>query len=192
MPSPLGLDIIGECRELTTTDIEERTTVERPKLTRLRDSHHTLARLIGAGLSTEQASLQTGYTPQRIYTLKNDPTFQNLVAFYRRSRDEARLELEARYLLIANDAAQLIHEQILDEPEEVSMSQALAVFESFADRAGMGPTAKSISKNINLNIGDRLDAARRRTAPQENASTPQENAEGLRPQEHAEKTPWKR
>jgi hypothetical protein len=74
----------------------------------------------------------------------------------------------------------------------VSMSQALAVFESFADRAGMGPTAKSISKNINLNIGDRLDAARRRTAPQENASTPQENAEGLRPQEHAEKTPWKR
>lgn len=162
-PGELNLDLTTGARELTPEELADRPPATVPQLKRLRDSHHTLARLIAAGLTTEQASLQTGYSYNRIALLRNDPSFANLVAFYRASRDEARLDLEARYLLIANDYAQHIHEQVLDAPEEVPLAQALEVFKAMADRGGMSPTAKSISKNINLNIGDRLDAARRRT-----------------------------
>jgi len=47
----------------------------------------------------------------------------------------------------------------------VPIGTALEVFKAFADRAGMAPISRSVSKNVTLNIGERLDAARSRRPP---------------------------
>jgi len=36
----------------------------------------------------------------------------------------------------------------------------LDVFKAFADRAGFAPISRSVNKNLNHNIGERLDRAR--------------------------------
>jgi len=73
---------------------------------------------------------------------------------------------------IATDYGQHIHEALLDSPESVPVSVALDVFKAFADRAGMAPVSRSVTKNLNLNIGERLDAARTRQP----AARPREEA----------------
>lgn len=189
---PLDLDTTAEARALTADEVAAKPVAVTPTVKRLRDSHHTLARLLAAGLSGEQASVQTGYSQSRISVLRNDPTFQNLVAFYRHSRDEARADLEARYLLIANDYAQHIHEAVLDEPEEIPIMQALEVFKAMADRGGMAPVARSINKSITMNIGDRLDAARRRTVIVDGEPTARNTHPPHTPRLPGEKSPWDR
>ena len=71
---------------------------------------------------------------------------------------------------MATDYGQHIHEQLLDNPESVPIAVALDVFKAFADRAGMAPVSRSVNKNLNLNIGERLDRAR------ESAARPREEA----------------
>lgn len=156
----LELEIIGAVREV---QVEEAVPAARPTLVKvLRDSHHAVARLCARGLRQEEICHITGYTISRLSTLQRDPSFQELVARYRYEQADVQADLEARYLGIANDFAQHVHEKLLDDPEEVSLAQALEVFKTFADRGGMAPVTRSVNKNFNLNIGERLDAARRR------------------------------
>jgi hypothetical protein len=70
-------------------------------------------------------------------------------------------EFEAKMQLVAQDAAQRIHEMVQDDEIE-SPALLNEIFKTFADRAGFAPVQRSVNKNMNLNIGERLDAARRR------------------------------
>lgn len=156
----LDLEIAGIVREVEEGEV---APAAKPRqLMVLRDSHQHAARLVARGLRDEEICHITGYTLSRLSTLKRDPSFQELVARYRFESADVAADLEARYLGIANDFAQHIHEKLLDEPDEVSPAFALEVFKTFADRGGMSPVSRSVNKNLNLNIGERLDAARRR------------------------------
>lgn len=156
----LDLEVAGVVRELA--EGEALPASRAPEVKRLRDSHHALARLLARGLTPAQASQQTGYSASRISTLQLDPAFQELLSHYRRDADNVSQEVEARFLMIAGDAAQVVHERLLDEGDEVPLVQALEVFKVFADRAGFAPIQRSVNKNLNLNIGERLDRARAR------------------------------
>lgn len=156
---PLDLEIAGAMRALAPTETASQAA---PVLKRLRDSHHAVARLLAHGQTPEQVSLATGYAPSRISTLQRDPMFRELLAFYAKTADVARMEFEAQMEIIARDAAQAVHERILDEADEVPLETLADVFKIFADRAGFAPVTRSVNKNLNLNIGERLDAARRR------------------------------
>lgn len=156
----LELEVAGEVIEVK--EGEAVPTAKPPMLRTLRDSHHSVARLLARGLTPAQVSLQTGYALSRISSLQNDTAFRDLLAHYRRENQEILTIVEERYLLVANDAAQAVHEKLLDNPDEVPLSQALEVFKAFADRAGYAPVQRSVNKNVNLNIGERLDAARAR------------------------------
>jgi hypothetical protein len=152
------LESAGPIRELAEG---ERGVARAPTLKRLRDSHHAVARLLAHGLTPFQVSLQTGYSPSRISTLQVDPAFQELREFYRRNADAVAQEFEAKMQLVAQDAAQRIHEMVQDDEIE-SPALLNEIFKTFADRAGFAPVQRSVNKNMNLNIGERLDAARRR------------------------------
>ena len=157
---PLDLDLIGATREVAA---EERPEPGKaPLVKRLRDSHHAVARLLAHGLTEAQVSLQTGYSLSRLSTLKHDPSFVELLHFYRRDHEQVALDTMARFHQVAMDAAQVVQERLLDEGEEMPIGEAREIFKVFADRAGFAPVQHTVNKNLNLNIGERLDAARRR------------------------------
>jgi hypothetical protein len=154
----LDLELCGVVREVTAGDVVPRGAP--PAVARLRDSHHTAARLLARGLNETEVSHLTGYALSRISSLKRDPLFAQLCEAYRLEQREAQRDLEALWLGVATDYGQHIHEALLDNPEAVPIAVALDVFKAFADRAGMAPVSRSVNKNLNLNIGERLDRAR--------------------------------
>src|SRR5437763_11831740 len=99
----LDLEIAGEARALTEEEYAA-VLVESappPRIKRLRDSHHALARALATGSTPQQASLTTGYSLSRISILQNDPSFRELMEYYRKTSDEAFLDLEGRILALA-------------------------------------------------------------------------------------------
>jgi len=166
----LDLELCGVVREVAAGEVVPRGSA--PAVARLRDSHHTAARLLARGLNETEVSHLTGYALSRISSLKRDPLFAELCEAYRLEQRESQRDLEALWLGVAADYGQHIHEQLLDNPEAVPVSVALDVFKAFADRAGMAPVSRSVTKNLNLNIGERLDAARTRQP----AARPREEA----------------
>lgn len=157
----LDLELAGVVREVAEGEAPPPARAATPAT--LRDSHHQVARLVARGLRDQDISHLTGYALSRLSTLKHCPAFQELVAAYRYDQADVARELEAMYLGVAGDAAQIVHERLLDSSDEVSTAQALEIFKVFADRGGMAPVSRSVNKNVNLNIGARLDAARART-----------------------------
>jgi hypothetical protein len=151
------LDLTGPIREI---DVDDIVPPARPPTVRhLRESHHAVARLFAQGLRNAEISLQTGYSLSRLSVLQDDPTFMELVAFYRDDAKRVAQEMEAKFLLVGNDFMQAIHERLLDHPEGLSDALLLEAAKQFLDRAGFSPVNRSISKSLVMNIGERLDRA---------------------------------
>ncbi len=148
----LDLEIAGAVRELTP---DEAGQSNQPRLlVRLRDSHHQVARLIAAGLRTQDVSRMTGYSISRLSWLQSqDPAFRELVEFYRQDRHDAEMDVEARLRMVALDAVQHFHETLTERPDEITPALALEASKVYLDRAGHAPVNRSISKNLNLNVG---------------------------------------
>lgn len=160
----LDLELCGVVRDIEQGEVAP--TAATPRIARLRDSHHAVARLLARGLHETEIAHITGYAISRISSLKRDPLFAELITAYRYEQRDTQRDIEAMWLGVAMDYGQHIHEKLLDdEGGEVSIGTALEVFKAFADRAGMAPISRSVSKNVNLNIGDRLDSARARRRP---------------------------
>ena len=152
----LDLELAGPVRELTESD---RAVARPQQLKRLRDSHHAIAKAVARGLKPVEISAMTGYSLARIYTLEHDPTFRELVEFYRADGDRVARNVEGMLLGIALDSYQVLHERILDNPEDIGFMQLHELAKNAIDRAGFAPVSRSINKNINENIGERLDRA---------------------------------
>ncbi len=153
----LDLEIVGVTRPLTEAD--EGAAKPTP-LVRLRDSHHAVARYIARGILPGEISHLTGYALSRISVLQTDPAFRELVEFYRADNREVHREVEEKLALTMLDLRQEIHDRVLDAPEGIAFGELVDAFKVVADRAGYAPVQRSINKNLNLNIGERLDRAR--------------------------------
>lgn len=150
-------------RELTGADIEmlsHERGIQPTTIKKLRDSHHSLARLIAKGMKGHEISLVTGYTESRISTLKSDPAFQDLIEFYRQNDIEIAADLTQRLLNVALDATQEVHERLQDSPEVIPLEDLQSLIKLAADRTGYGP--KSTNVNVNVDLSDRIRAARQR------------------------------
>lgn len=151
-------------RELTAEDInslqKERGITSTP-LAKLRDRHHTLARLIAGGASDQHCVAVTGYVGSRISILKSDPAFQELVAFYRAQVDEKYFDMHEQIAGLSADALLELRERLEEDAESFSINQLLEIMTKGADRVGFGPSSKT-EVNVNVGIADRMDAARNR------------------------------
>jgi hypothetical protein len=165
MHMALDLEIAGE---VTVLDAPSAERAEARPLVRLRDSHHAVARLIAHGLRPYEVSAQTGYSLSRLSALRADPSFQELVTFYAASGAEVRADMQALMEGYSRDALQAWHEKLLDHPEDLDAAELREFAKMTADRAGYAPVQRSVNKNLNLNIAQRLDA--RRLEPQETLS----------------------
>jgi hypothetical protein len=152
-------------RELTPADIallETERGTKAPRIAKLRESHHALARALARGLRPAEAALTTGYSASRISILQADPAFQELLAFYRENETEGMADFRAYLAAMGIDSAEELHERLIENPDSFSIDQLQDMIKLTADRTGHGP--KQTTVNVNVDLSARLQAARRRVA----------------------------
>jgi DNA-binding CsgD family transcriptional regulator len=147
--------------------LSDERGVQKPKvlssLTMLSERHRNLARLLAMGKPAWECAIITGYTESRISILKSDPAMQNLIKHYTEEKDIVFVQAHEKMAQVASTALDVLQDR-LEDPEHVakmSDGQLLQIVEVAADRSGLGPSSKS-EVQVNVNIADRLEAARRR------------------------------
>lgn len=135
------------------------------RISKLRASHHNVARLLATGQFTNRHIARiTGYTPSRISLFLKDPSFKELVSRYREQVEEAfqKSEEEFTNLLYENmvRAERMISDRLdqADENEELlPIKELLAVSRDAGDRLGYGK--KQTNLNVNVDFAAKLEAA---------------------------------
>lgn len=142
-------------------ELEDAPALEpKEPLKRIRSQHHALARAIASGLTVNQAAVMVGYTPAHVSSLKSDPTFKELIAFYADKNREIFYDAAQRMAGLAEDAIAELSERILSG-EKIPLETLMDIVKLAADRSGLGPQSKS-TVNVNIGIASRLEEARRR------------------------------
>lgn len=116
-------------------------------LAKVRNTHHQAARLLAEGRSVVETAEITGYTPQRISDLKNDPTFQNLVAHYRDQVQAKWLNVHERLQSLGIAVTEELQERLEEAPEKFTNEELRRWAETLLDRSGNGPSA---TRNVNV------------------------------------------
>lgn len=159
-------------RDLTQADLHLLSTERgvRPNIIKeLKDRHHALARAIASGMKDHEASAITGYSISRISILKADPSFAELLRFYRAEGTEVFADFVDRATLVSITAVNEIADRLEEAPEEFTVGQLLEVTKVTADRSGNAPVTRSLNTNMNVDLGKGLASARRRLAAVPNA-----------------------
>ena len=152
-------------RELGESDLAllaSERGIKPPRIAKIRDRHHALARSLAAGATDAQASAITGYDPSRISILKQDPTFKDLMAFYHKHEDAMLSDFVERTTTLSLTAVNEIADRLEDDPDSFSVGTLLEVAKFTADRTGHAPVQRSVNVNATMDIGARMAAARQR------------------------------
>jgi hypothetical protein len=140
----------------------ERKPAPRQILTKLRDRHHAMARMIAAGKTNAEVSLLTGMDPARISFLKSDPAFKELVTDYQKIEDGLNAEFHERLHMLGMTAVEEMQDRLETSEEPLPMQTLIEVSKFAADRTGYGPITKQMNTNVNLDLSTRLASARKR------------------------------
>ena len=145
-----------------------------------KDSHHLVARLFAAGLRPGEVAERAGYSGTRISVLLGDPSFQNLIAEYRREETIAfaltRDDYYERATRARNIALRLVEDKLADvDPDDVTIRELMGIHDSLADRTGYGK--RSTVTNVNIDFAARLDMAVKRSERVLGISPPVQSAE---------------
>lgn len=156
---------IGEVRDMSESDIElfenrAAVPVTEP-IKKIGERHHMVAKMLARGAAPGEVARLTGYDPSRISVLKSSPAMQELINLYREDLEAEFTPIVETLIGVSKDALNRIRERLEEEGEKIPIRDLISTFEMGADRIGY-PRAKDVNTNINVNIGERLDAARRR------------------------------
>lgn len=153
-------------RELTVEDLAalgQEKGVKPTALKRLSERHHALARLLAAGKPPGEAAAILNYDPSRVSILQADPTFRELMLFYKEEVIEPTYrDFHSKLSSLAEDAVDLLADRLADDPDSISTAMALEITKTAADRTGFGPSSQTTQVNVNVNLADRLKVARDR------------------------------
>lgn len=162
---------VGTPRPLTRDDLRllpERRATPSSTPSKLRESHHNVARLVATGLRDRVISEQTGYTPTRIGQLRASPAFQQLVSTYKTMIDGEFVEEADAYFktafgnMVAAERHIADHLADADEMGElIPIKTALAISRDAADRFGYGK--RQMNVNVNVDFAAKLEDAIRRS-----------------------------
>jgi len=151
--SPLELEIMGSIEPadlIAREDEGQLETSQPPTLARLRGIHHDIARLLATGLSPAEVSAITGYSPSRISTLQNDPSFKELLSFYAQKDAEVFVDVRKRLATLGMDASAELSDRLVDKPESFTNTQLIELTKATLDRAGYNPVAKSLTASVSV------------------------------------------
>lgn len=158
---PLTFAVVRELRDSDLVLLASNASIKPIEIKKLSERHHALARLIAAGTRPYEAAAITGYHPTRVSVLLTDPTFQELVEFYRDKVDGQFLDVMDQIAGLSKDALLELRSRLEDNPEEFTIKALQEVITMTLDRSGYGPTHKQITE-VNINLAARLEEGRRR------------------------------
>lgn len=153
--------VVRPLREADLALLESEGEVKPTPIAKIRERHHALARCLADGMSEAEAGIATGYSASRISILKGDPSFADLVKFYRDSAAERYLGMHDMLAAVGMDATTEILDRLEEDPTQFKVKELIELASFGADRTGHGPTSKQ-EVNHTVNFGARLEAARRR------------------------------
>lgn len=104
-------------------------------LSRLRNSHHMLARLLAEGRGNSEAALVTGYSPSRISILRGDPAFASLVEYYSTQVEAKYLDVHERLAMLGLSSVDELQERLENDPDSYSNKDLMALAEFALDRS---------------------------------------------------------
>lgn len=164
--SPVVTEVVRELRDADLVLLGQQPVAARngTALRRLRQSHHKVARLLADGLEPAEVALVSGYSLSRVYVLSTDPSFKELVSFYKENKDKEYEDFHARLAMLATDATQELHARLDEEPDKMSNEFLADLVKTLADRTGHAPVSKSVTTNVNVHLADRLARGRQRAA----------------------------
>lgn len=129
-----------------------------------RETHHRLARLVASGLRIEQVLEISGYSYQRLYTLRQDPAFQELVAQYKGRVDEKFAETvdetEATAVSNLRRMERMVEEHLERADAEGELIPLKTLASLISDRMDrFGYSKKSVNLNLNATLAAKLETA---------------------------------
>lgn len=131
---------------------------------RISERHHSLARNLAGGMEVGEAAIICGYDISRVSILQSDPTFKELIAFYRRDVSNTYRGMHERLAGVSLDALDELQSRLEDTPEQLSVGQLIEITKMGSDRTGHGPSNTTTNVNVNVDLANRLEAARKRVA----------------------------
>jgi len=156
-------------RDLTAQDLLQLQTLPAtspPPLKTLSARHRRQAQLLARGLSPQVVAEALGTTTARVYQLKKDPAFNELIAIYEDQIHESTLEDEKRFQekmrAIGEGSADILIDRLEGIKDDVPISNAelRQLLTMSADRTVAPP--KTIDprlnppQNVTLNFGTTL------------------------------------
>jgi hypothetical protein len=124
---PLLLEVV---RPLNATDLDrlaEAPKVGVPMIQRLRAIHHRQAQLLAEGKQLREVAAIVGCTPQRLTQLQTDPTFIELVGYYRDQIMVQQLEDSARLRDKLVDVGEMAVDELRERLEDDAARKRMGV-----------------------------------------------------------------
>lgn len=158
-----------ECATVFVREIEEpdlillslpRPSGQLPAIKRLKERHHKLARLIAGGMAYADAAFAVDLGYHQVARLMMDPSFQELVGFYKLEVDRQYAGMHEKLAALGEDAVDEIRARLEEDGEKVPLTQLVEITKMAADRTGFGPMSSSTNVNVYVGTADRLKAAR--------------------------------
>lgn len=155
----------ADLRILATTEKGFAGTTSASPIKRIGERHRALARMLSGGASPGEAAILTGYDASRISILLSDPTFKELLEFYRNEVDTEYITMHSQLAGLGEDALAEMRRRVEETPEDIGFSTLLDVVVKIADRTGNGPTSTSRTEvSVTIDLAARMKAARARAA----------------------------
>ncbi len=119
---------------------ETRSPSEPQSLARLKERHHSVARLIASGVSQRLVAEICNYTESYLSILLDNPAMVELIELYRAQHNSAALLIAEKLRTVGTEALQKLSDKL--EADEIPVSELVAIAKLGLDRAGHGPQHK--------------------------------------------------
>lgn len=140
---PLEVEVV---RSLTEADIpallnpEKLPALQAPRsILEIRHHHHMLAQCMAAGHPQEMVSRITGYSPSYISTIKNDPAFAELLAYYGQQKSEQAIDALERLRSLGLAGVEELQRRMDAEPEKRTWNEILEMVDKVLVKPLTGP-----------------------------------------------------
>lgn len=142
-----GIVEIGDLRRLAGVAAMGEPTNQAPKggnsgdLSRIKEKHHTVARLMASGMQQGLVATIAGYTESYLSVLLGAPAMSELIGYYRAQHSNAAEVIAERLRHVSMGAVEKLSEK-MDSDDGLNANELLQLAKLGLDRSGHGPQSK--------------------------------------------------
>lgn len=122
-------DLLPVASEVPGSD-SDRSSAGSSLVSRIRHSHHQIARLMAEGRKQVEISAILGYSPSWLSSLKSDPAFRELLEFYSAQQTEILADLAERQKAIGLAALEELQDRLETDPEGFGNRELMELIET--------------------------------------------------------------